>query len=202
MRGIRGKRVKMAKEGTLIVTVDVGMTSNRGYCTTVDGRDIKPFKFDNTREGIDLFWSMILTSKNRFRCSDVMVGYESTSPYAEPLVQSSMSLCASFKRTPYFSAYLPAMPWRHAISPNFPWTRVPSRSREITFFMLCYHRGLSRLSVPKVSMRPTFHRPCSLNILRRAGCSAFLYRRMTSACCLPMGPNSHTLCSSTVSGSK
>ena len=90
MRGIRGKRVTMVKEGTLIVTVDVGMTSNRGYCTTIDGRDIKPFKFDNTREGLDLFWSMILASKNRFCCSDVMVGYESTGPYAEPLVHYLM----------------------------------------------------------------------------------------------------------------
>ena len=44
------------------------MTSNRGYCTAVDGRDIKPFKFDNTREGIDLFWSMILSpAKRAFR---------------------------------------------------------------------------------------------------------------------------------------
>ena len=90
MRGIRGKRVKMVKEGTLLVTVDVGMTSNRGYCTTIDGRDIKPFKFDNTREGLDLFWSMLLASKNRFCCSEVMVGYESTGPYAEPLVHYLM----------------------------------------------------------------------------------------------------------------
>ena len=28
MRGIRGKRVKTVKEGTLIVTIDVGMTTN------------------------------------------------------------------------------------------------------------------------------------------------------------------------------
>jgi len=80
----------MVKEGTLLVTVDVGMTSNRGYCTTIDGRDIKPFKFDNTREGLDVFWSMLLASKNRFCCSEVMVGYESTGPYAEPLVQYLM----------------------------------------------------------------------------------------------------------------
>ena len=90
MRGIRGKRITMVKEGTLLVTVDVGMTSNTGYCTTVDGRDTKPFKFGNTREGLDVFWSMLLASKNRFCCSEVMVGYESTGPYAEPLVQYLM----------------------------------------------------------------------------------------------------------------
>jgi transposase len=86
MRGSRTKRVKAVKEETLIVTVDIGMASNTGYCTSVDGRDIKPFKFDNTREGLERFWSMIVVSKNRFRCSDVMVGYESTGPYAEPLI--------------------------------------------------------------------------------------------------------------------
>jgi transposase len=86
MRSLRTKGVKAVKEDTLIVTVDIGMASNTGYCTTVDRRDIKPFTFTNTREGLDTFWSMLLASKNRFRCSEVMVGYESTGPYAEPLV--------------------------------------------------------------------------------------------------------------------
>jgi transposase len=90
MRGIRGKRVRTVKEDTLIVTVDIGMTSNTGYCTTVDGRDIKPFKFDNTREGLDKLWSMVVVSERRFQCTEVMVGYESTGPYAEPLVHYLM----------------------------------------------------------------------------------------------------------------
>lgn len=38
MRGLRAKRVKMVKEGTLIATVDIGITNNTGYCTTLDGR--------------------------------------------------------------------------------------------------------------------------------------------------------------------
>ncbi len=53
MRGLRTKRIRTVKEGTLIVAVDVGMTSNTGYCTTIDGRDTKVFKFGNTREGFD-----------------------------------------------------------------------------------------------------------------------------------------------------
>jgi transposase len=58
---------------------------NRGYCTTTDGRDTKPFRFDNTREGLDTLWSMIVVNKNRFRCREVIVGYESTGPYGEPI---------------------------------------------------------------------------------------------------------------------
>ena len=86
MRGLRAKRVRTIKEGTLIATIDIGMACNTGYCATTDGRDIKPFKFNNTREGFDKFWDMIVINKNRFACGEVVVGYESTGPYAEPLV--------------------------------------------------------------------------------------------------------------------
>jgi hypothetical protein len=45
------RKVRSVGDDTLIVTIDVGMEMNRGYCTTADGRNTKPFKFDNTREG-------------------------------------------------------------------------------------------------------------------------------------------------------
>jgi transposase len=86
MGGLRAKRARTVKEGTLIATVDIGIISNTGYCTTVDGRDSKCFTFDNTREGFEKFWWMVMASKNRFGCEEVIVGYESTGPYAEPLV--------------------------------------------------------------------------------------------------------------------
>lgn len=91
MRGLRSKRVRMVKEGTLMATVDIGMASNTGYCITADGRDTKPFKFSNTREGLDKFWDMITLSKKRFCCDEVIVGYESTGPYAEPLLHYMMN---------------------------------------------------------------------------------------------------------------
>jgi len=86
MKGVRAKRVRTVKEGTLIATVDIGVVSNTGYCTTLDGRDTKCFRFDNTKEGFEKFWSMVIASKNRFGCDELLVGYESTGPYAEPLV--------------------------------------------------------------------------------------------------------------------
>ena len=82
MRGVRSIKVKAVKKDTLMVTVDAGMASNMGYCTTADGRDIKPFKFGNTREGLDKLWSIVVVNKKRFRCNEVIVGYESTGPYA------------------------------------------------------------------------------------------------------------------------
>jgi transposase len=86
MRGLKVKRVRMVKEGTLIATVDIGVANNTGYCTTMDGRDTKSFRFDNTKQGFEKFWCMAVASKNRFGCDEVLVGYESTGPYAEPLV--------------------------------------------------------------------------------------------------------------------
>jgi transposase len=86
MRGLRAKRVRTVKEGTLIATVDISIANNTGYCTTLDGRSTKSFRFGNTKEGFDKFWCMTVASKNRFGCDEVLVGYESTGPYAEPLV--------------------------------------------------------------------------------------------------------------------
>lgn len=88
MKGSRAKKANTIQEGTLIVGVDIGMVSNHGYCTAADGRSTKTFRFDNTREGLDTFWSMILASKTRFQCTEVIVGYESTGPYGEPLIHS------------------------------------------------------------------------------------------------------------------
>jgi transposase len=86
MKGLRTKKVNVIQEGTLIVAIDVGMASNHGCCVTADGRSTKTFRFDNTREGLDTLWNMALASKTRFQCNEVIVGYESTGPYGEPLL--------------------------------------------------------------------------------------------------------------------
>jgi len=86
MKGVRTKKVNTIKEGTLIVAVDIGMVSNHGCCVAADGRSTKTFRFDNTREGLDTLWNMVLASKTRFQCTEVIVGYESTGPYGEPLI--------------------------------------------------------------------------------------------------------------------
>ena len=90
MRQAETGKVKFVKDDTLIVAIDVGMEMNHGYCTTPDGRDIRPFKFDNSREGMDKLWGMVMVSKNRFQCEGIIVGYESTGPYGEPMVHYLM----------------------------------------------------------------------------------------------------------------
>jgi hypothetical protein len=44
LKGLRAKKADMIKEGTLIVAIDIGMTSNHGCCTTADGRSTKTFR--------------------------------------------------------------------------------------------------------------------------------------------------------------
>jgi transposase len=83
-------KVKVVSNDALIVAVDIGMEMNRGYCTTPDGRSSKTFKFDNTRAGMDALWDMIMINKNRFKCNEVIVGYESTGPYGEPMLHYLM----------------------------------------------------------------------------------------------------------------
>jgi hypothetical protein len=91
MRRLRGKGVKTVKKRTLIATVDIGQITNTGYCTTPGGRDTKPFRFDNTKEGFEKFWCMNMASKNRFRCDEVLVGCESTGPHARPVAPGPVS---------------------------------------------------------------------------------------------------------------
>ena len=39
---------------------------------------------------MDTLWGMIMASKNRFKCNEVIVGYESTGPYGEPMLHYLM----------------------------------------------------------------------------------------------------------------
>jgi hypothetical protein len=64
MKGARGIRIRTVKERTLIATVDIGLKTNTGYCTTLEGGDTKLFKFDNTKEGFEKFWCMTMASRN------------------------------------------------------------------------------------------------------------------------------------------
>jgi hypothetical protein len=44
LKGLRAKKADMIKEGTLIVAIDIGMTSDHECCTTADGRSTKTFR--------------------------------------------------------------------------------------------------------------------------------------------------------------
>jgi transposase len=79
------KKEKLVNDDTLVVTVDVSKGKNTGYCRCADGTETEPFEFGNTRNGFDQFYDKIEWMKHWKRLSHVVVGFESTGPYAEPL---------------------------------------------------------------------------------------------------------------------
>lgn len=86
MRNIQTKKVKIVNNETLIVTVDIGKVKNFGYCRCPDGKDIKPFDFHNNGHGLKYFWDKITQMKKAHNLKAVVVGFEPTGPYGEPLV--------------------------------------------------------------------------------------------------------------------
>lgn len=86
MKKIRTKNSRIINKNTLLVTVDIGKTTNMGYYRTPDGIEIKPFEFFNNGRGFHKLWQCIFKAKNIHNLKEVVVGFESTGPYAEPLI--------------------------------------------------------------------------------------------------------------------
>ena len=76
----------MVNGKTLIVAVDIGKTTNVGYWRCPDGTEAKPFEFSNNAWGFNTFWQRIAKAKGSHNLAEVVVGFESTGCYGEPLV--------------------------------------------------------------------------------------------------------------------
>lgn len=86
MRDVNTKKLKRVNGKTLLVTVDASKMKHTGYCRCPDGTDIKPFEFFNTGRGFQEFWDRVCQMKITHNLEEVVVGFESTGPYAEPLL--------------------------------------------------------------------------------------------------------------------
>jgi len=80
------KKLKRISEQTLLVTVDIGKVKHTGYYRFPDGTDVKTFEFCNSRRGFKEMWQQVYRAKRSRNLTDVVVGFESTGPYAEPLL--------------------------------------------------------------------------------------------------------------------
>ncbi len=80
------KRRQMLNAKTLIVTVDFGKVKNSGYCRCPDGTELPCFEFHNEGQGFKKFWSRINWMQQKHDLTEVVVGFESTGPYGEPLM--------------------------------------------------------------------------------------------------------------------
>jgi transposase len=85
MSKIETKKLKKVNEKTLIVTVDIGKTTNTGYGRCPNRNEIKPFEFFNNGQGFKKFWARIVQAKEANHLEEIVVGFESTGSYGEPL---------------------------------------------------------------------------------------------------------------------
>ena len=85
MASIKSKKVKRINKKTMIATFDIGKNVNYGYFRAPDGRDCKPFSFNNSQKSFNRLWTQICQFKHDHQLEQVVIGFESTGPYAEPL---------------------------------------------------------------------------------------------------------------------
>lgn len=79
------KKIKTINEKTLIVTMDIGKNIHYGYFRTPKHKDISPFPFYNTGHGFNKFWNKLCLFQKKHGLEEIVVGFESTGPYAEPI---------------------------------------------------------------------------------------------------------------------
>jgi len=79
------KKVKKINEKVMIATIDIGKYKNTGYWRCPNKNDIKPFDFSNNAEGFKKFWQKIWTAKIINKLDKVIIGFESTGSYGQPL---------------------------------------------------------------------------------------------------------------------
>lgn len=85
MKSNKAEKVKIINKKTLIVTLDIGKNVHYGYFRTPKNKDIKPFPIYNTGQSFKKFWGKLCRFKEEHMLDEVVIGFESTGPYAEPI---------------------------------------------------------------------------------------------------------------------
>jgi transposase len=81
------KKVKMINEKTMIAALDIGKATHYAYFRAPNCNDIKPFSFSNSGKDFKYFWTKLCQFKREHELENIVIGFESTGPYAEPLFQ-------------------------------------------------------------------------------------------------------------------
>jgi transposase len=87
VKKIKPKRINPVNEKVLIATIDGGKDQHYGYYRCPDGTECKAFGFWNNGRGFQEFWEHISSAARAHGLEEIIVGFESTGPYMEPLVQ-------------------------------------------------------------------------------------------------------------------
>lgn len=87
MKTIKTKKVQKLNAKSLIVTIDIGKGTHYGYFRAPDGTEVEPFEFHTTRKSFEKFYNEMKLFAKSQRLEEIVVGFESTGPYGEPLFQ-------------------------------------------------------------------------------------------------------------------
>ena len=80
------KRIQIVNEKVMIAAIDIGKNKNTGYFRCHNGVEIKPFEFNNDKKGFKEFWGKIFKARVIHKVNKIIIGFESTSSYGEPLI--------------------------------------------------------------------------------------------------------------------
>ncbi len=86
MKMIKPKKTKTVNKNVLIATIDGGKDKHYGYYRCPDGTECKAFDFWNNGRGFQEFWERISSAARTHGLEDIIIGFEPTGPYMEPLV--------------------------------------------------------------------------------------------------------------------
>ena len=90
MKDIKTEKGKKINKKSMIVALDVAQEKHVVYIRCSGGREEKPFVVFNRREEYEQMWERISQTKEAYGLEEIVVGFESTGPYAEPLVHYLM----------------------------------------------------------------------------------------------------------------
>jgi transposase len=87
LKRIKPKKTKAVNQNVLIAAIDGGKNKHYGYFRCPDGTEGKSLPFWNNGRGFQEFWERISSAAKAHGLEEVIVGFESTGPYLEPMVQ-------------------------------------------------------------------------------------------------------------------
>lgn len=91
MKNTEAKKVKKINSKTMIAALDIGKSFHFAYFRAPNGNEMAPFRFDNSQKSYERFWDRLCQFQDSQGLEETVVGFESTGPYAEPLVQYLLS---------------------------------------------------------------------------------------------------------------
>lgn len=81
----RTQKVKKINPKTMIAAVDIGKGFHVAYFRAPTGEEQKPFLFSNSAKSFNEFWHRAQEFSEKHGLEEIVLGFESSGPYAEPL---------------------------------------------------------------------------------------------------------------------